>query len=68
MLRCSGCPHKQCVWEGARMVLGGNQHVQGGDMTYRTGPAPGHILLSVLLVTVPPSVGLWARCLFSVNR
>lgn len=70
MPRCSGCPHKQHEWEGAGMVLGGNQHVRVGDMVSRASPAPGQVSqeTSVLLAAVPPSLGLWVRCLFSINR
>lgn len=52
------------------MVLGGNQHVRVGDMVSRTSPAPGQVSqeTSVLLAAVPPSLGLWVRCLFSINR
>lgn len=70
MPRCSGCPHKQNVWEGARMVLGCNQRGWGGDTASRASPVPGLVSPepSVLLAAVPRSLGMWARCLFSVRR
>lgn len=70
MPRCLGCPHKQHAWEGAGMLLGGNQCVQGGDTASRASPAPGQVSQepSVLLAAVPLSLGLWVRCLFSINR
>lgn len=51
-------------------MLGGNQHVQVGDTGSRASQAPDQVSqdLSVLLAAVPPSLGLWVRCLFSVNR
>lgn len=70
MPSCSGCSHKRSVWEGAGMVLGGNQHVRGGDKASRASPAPGQVSQEppALLAAVPPRLGLWARCLFSINR
>lgn len=52
------------------MVVGGNQHVRRGDTVSRASPAPGQVSQeqSALLAAVPLSLGLWARCLFSVNR